>query len=561
MFVRIKTSPNSPKKAVQIVESFREGKKVRQKILRHVGTAFDEKELKAMRDLAMHIKAEMEQENQASVFDSSTLATMAIAAREKKDDRPLVVDLKKLREQSRVITGIHQVYGKVYNLFGFDKVVSKPSKNEAATKNLYQTVMGRIANPLSKRATAAMLTEHYGVNISDAALYRMMNHIDDKLIEKIQTNAYRVAKSLFNEPIHVMFYDCTTLYFESFTEDELKENGFSKDLKFNQPQVLLSLLVTPQGLPVGYDVFPGSTYEGHTMIKAVEKLEKAYGLKELIIVADSGMLNDENLKLMEKHGKSYIVGGRIKNQSKAVTQKILDSSSYSSLSNGLSIQNITIKKQDKATKQPIERRLVASYSSKRAVKDGHDRQKAVDKLMEKAKKSSNPKDLITHNTYQKYIKWEAEASYTIDTEKIEKDKQWDGLLGVVTNIKEEDMAATVILEHYHGLWQVEQCFRVSKTDLRIRPIYHWTPQRVKAHIAICFMSLVCVRYLYYLTKVHQLAFSERTIRQTLNQVQLSILSHTENNDRYAIPSKKTTQAEQLYKLMGLSLSDIPYKIC
>jgi len=134
MFVRIKTSPNSPKKAVQIVESFREGKKVRQKILRHVGTAFDEKELKAMRDLAMHIKAEMEQENQASVFDSSTLATMAIAAREKKDDRPLVVDLKKLREQSRVITGIHQVYGKVYNLFGFDKVVSKPSKNEAATK-------------------------------------------------------------------------------------------------------------------------------------------------------------------------------------------------------------------------------------------------------------------------------------------------------------------------------------------------------------------------------------------------------------------------------------------
>ncbi len=187
-----------------------------------------------------------------------------------------------------------------------------------------------------------MLTEHYGVNISDAALYRMMNHIDDKLIEKIQTNAYRVAKSLFNKPIHVMFYDCTTLYFESFTEDELKENGFSKDLKFNQPQVLLSLLVTSQGLLVGYDVFPSATYEDHTMITAAEKLKKTYGLKELIIVADSGMLNEENLKLMEAHGKSYIVGGRIKNQSKQVIEHVLDTASYTHLTDGLSVKNIII---------------------------------------------------------------------------------------------------------------------------------------------------------------------------------------------------------------------------
>ena len=215
----------------------------------------------------------------------------------------------------------------------------------------------------------------------------------------------------------------------------------------------------------------------------------------------------------------------------------------------------------KKTKEQTERRLVASYSSKRAVKDGHDRQKAVDKLIDKLKKSSNPKDLIGNSGHKKYINIEGEANYKIDTQKIEHDKQWDGLLGVVTNIKEKKMVPSQILEHYHGLWQVEQCFRVSKTDLRIRPIYHWTPGRVKAHIAICFMALVCIRYLYYLTKVHQLEFSELSIRQTLNKVQLSILSHTENNKRYGIPSRKTTQAEKLYQLMGLKLSDVPFQIC
>lgn len=560
MFVRIKTSPNSPKKSVQIVESVRHGKKVSQKIIRHVGTAFNEQELKAMGNLAEHIKAEIESQRQSSLFDNSTLAQMAISSREKQDSSPLEVDLKKLREESRIVTGIHEVYGKVYDLFGFDRVMTHRSRRKASVSNLRHAVMGRIANPVSKRATASMLTEHYGANLSEAALYRMMDHIDDQLVEKIQQNAYRVACDLSKEPIRVMFYDCTTLYFESFTEDELKSNGYSKDMKFNQSQVLLSLLVTSQGLPVGYDVFPGSTYEGHTLVKAVEKLEKTYELDHLIVVADSGMLNEDNLKALEQAGKSYIVGGRIKNQSDNLKAKILDRAVYTSLSDDLSVRDIDFMKKDEKGHESIQRRMVASFSLKRAKKDRHDRQKAVDKLMEKAAKSSNPKDLVSNYGYQKYIKLEGESSYSVDTEKIENAKQWDGLLGVVTNMKQGMMSAAQVLDYYHGLWQVEQCFRVSKTDLKVRPVYHWTPRRIKAHLAICFMSLACVRYLYYLTRVHQLGFSELSIRQILIDVQISILSHTQSKHRYGIPSKKTTQAEKLYQLMGLKLSDVPFRI-
>lgn len=550
MFVRIKTSTNSPKKSVQIVESFRDGKKVRQRIVRHVGTAYNEDELKSMRDLAEHIKVQLEGRNQASLFEGSSFAEMAITARDNQDDNPLPVDLKKLREESRIVTGIHEVFGKVYKLFGYDKVISNPKRKKAAVKHLCQAVMGRIAHPVSKRATAAMLTEHYGVGISTSALYRMMDQLTDPVIGKIQDLTYETVKSLFDEPLRVMFYDCTTLYFESFIEDELKENGYSKDMKFNQPQVLLSLLVTSRGLPVGYDVFPGATFEGHTLCDAMDKLEKRFGLDELILVADSAMFSEENLQLIEERGKKYIVGARIKNQSKSVTEKILQKDAYQPLSDGKSVREISINK----------RRLIVSNSLKRAQKDRLDRQRAIDKLMEKLTRTKNPKDLVSNFGYKKYIKVEGEASYTIDENKIKNAQTWDGLLGIITNMEQKDISCAEALLHYHGLWQVEQCFRVSKTDLRIRPIYHWTPPRIKAHIAICFMALACMRYLYYLTKVHQLNFSEQSIRQSLINVQLSVLRHIENDDKYGLPSKKTIQAEKLYQMMGLKLTDVPFKI-
>ena len=180
--------------------------------------------------------------------------------------------------------------------------------------------------------------------------------------------------------------------------------------------------------------------------------------------------------------------------------------------------------------------------------------------MKKVAKTKNPKDLVGIFGYKKYIKLKGEINYTIDQEKIEMDKQWDGLLGIITNLKEGQLPVSQPLEHYYGLWLVEQCFRVSKSNLRIRPIYHWTPRRIKAHLAICFMALACIRYLYYITKVHQLNFSELSIRQTLIDVQVSILKHIDNNNRYGIPSKKTTQAKKLYQIMGLKLSDIPFQI-
>ena len=144
-------------------------------------------------------------------------------------------------------------------------------------------------------ATVSDLAENFGIGLSLPSVYRMMDLIDEKVIESIQRKAYHAAQGLFSEPIRVAFYDCTTLYFESFIEDDLKQKGYSKDMKFNQSQVLLALLVTEGGLPIGYEVFEGSKYEGHTLKEAIEKIEKKYRIKEITFVADSAMFSKKRI--------------------------------------------------------------------------------------------------------------------------------------------------------------------------------------------------------------------------------------------------------------------------
>ena len=117
-----------------------------------------------------------------------------------------------------------------------------------------------------------------------------------------------------------------------------------------------------------------------------------------------------------------------------------------------------------------------------------------------------------------------------------------------------------IISHYHSLWQIEECFRISKHDLKIRPIYHWTPSRVKAHILICFLSLVCVKHLAYRVKLRFEAMSTARIANALNHIQLSILFDKSTDSRYAMPSKFNEDATKIYKTLNLECNTTPYQI-
>ena len=554
MFIREKKSKNKLASVIQVVENHRTGSTTKQQVLRHVGTGKTSEEICQLKRLAIVIKNQLENE--------------AILKRDKPDaeakfgsivdhvsvlSKPALVDISNLIEIKRQILGIHDIYGYLYNQLGFTNLFTRPQQREEAAKILREIVLARIACPVSKRASVALLEEKFAVSLDLDQVYKMMDKMDDSFYDRIKQRALSETLKLTGKKLRVLFYDATTLYFESFTEDELKQNGYSKDMKFNQPQVLLVLLVTEKGMPVGYELFPGSTFEGHTLLVALEKLKARYELEEVIFVADRGLLSEDNLVLLEKNNFKYIVGARIKNLSKKLQASILNGENYQK-------SDIQLNAKKKTPEQRIgvfeiddhpERRIVVHYSDQRAKKDAYDRSKSIEKLHKKLSKSKDPKALLNNYGYKKYLSVEGEATLGLNESKIEESARWDGLLGIATNIT--NMAPEALLAHYRDLWQVEESFRINKHDLKMRPIYHWSPHRVKAHIAISFMAFVCVRHLEYILSIRSKKISPEVIRKSLLQVQASTLKDNASGRCFLLASSIPEEAKKIYKITGIKI--------
>ncbi len=542
MFIRVKEINGKPNHyRVQIVQTYRKSGKVKQKIVRHIGIAHNEQELEKFRELAQVIKQQIENQREPKLFSPTDLDGLKA-----KDNGHLSVNVKDLREQERLIKGIHDIYGQLYQQVGFDEVF----KGKRVTKEIIKhLVLARIASPQSKRSTQELLSRDFGVKIKLEQIYRALDSLDDKIISRIQEKTLNYTKGLFTDQINLVFYDCTTLYFESFTEDELKSFGYSKDNKFNQSQVLLALAVTEGGLPLGYELFAGNFYEGHTLKEVIESLRKRLSVNRSILVADSGLLSEENIKYLQTHGIEFIVGARLKNLPSEYKEKILDGKPQLVYEEGDDILRF-LEMSYKGL------RLVVSHSSKRAEKERSDRDKAIEKLKNKLSKSKDVKHLISNYGYKKYLKIKGEHQLDVDEEKVMEAAQWDGLHGILTNIK--DLTSKELLEQYHGLWQVEESFRLQKHDLLIRPIYHWKPRRIKAHIALVYMSFSLLRFMQHKLKKRGINLSVEKIRKELIHAQVSIVMDRNSLKRYVIPSKPTEMLKEIYRTFNKKYDPPPY---
>jgi transposase len=571
MFIRIKKSKNSPKCGVQIVESKRVDGKVRQRIVKHLGTAMEGEELEALKALAESIKLRMEQAGQLPLFADEAKIEIKKDSKISKDDEvkreDFNVNLLDIKEERRVIKGIHDVYGKLYDELGFNGLIGNPARNKRSIEALKEIVLARVANPDSKRGSVNNLETNFAVHLDLNLVYRMMDKISDKEILKLNKLVYTKTKSLFKEKIDVIYFDATTLYFESFTEDEFKKNGYSKDGKFNQPQVVLALMVTKEGLPVGYKAFSGDTFDGHTLIPVLKEIKEHYDLDKVVYVADAGMFNRDNLKefeTLDKEKMTYIVGARIKNMPKSIQEQILDSNNYKTIDDNTKV----------ATFEYEGKKLLVSHSLKRAKKDKYEREKGIEKLRIKLSKEKSVKSHLSNQGYKKYLQLEesfsnqaddksnnskqCDLNIVLNEKKIEEDAQWDGLKGIITNNSE--LTNKELLQQYSNLWQVEESFRITKHDLKIRPIYHHKEERVKAHLAISFMAYTLVRHLEHRVRLQYKKLSPQRIRTTLLGVQESILYDTKHDRKFALPSAISLDAEKIYKLMEVKINKTPYKL-
>lgn len=213
-----------------------------------------------------------------------------------------------------LINGTQLILNQVFKITGF---------NAIEDEILRQLVIARLSQPMSKSATVDYLKSYYEEDVQLYKIYRYLDKLYNTQQEKIQQISVEHTRKILGGKIGLMFYDVTTLYFESDFGDELRDAGFSKDGKHSQPQVVLGLLVNQDGYPLSYSLFNGSQYEGRTMLPIVEDFVQRFKLEDFVIVADSGLMSKSNISLLESGGYKYIVGARIKNETEEIKKSIL----------------------------------------------------------------------------------------------------------------------------------------------------------------------------------------------------------------------------------------------
>jgi len=428
-------------------------------------------------------------------------------------------------QNSQVRTvGPELIFGKIFDQIGFDAIPERLFRD---------IVIARLVYPTSKAKTVDYLFRYQGKTISTQSIYRFLDRLNDQYSLQAQQIAYKHSLSILKH-ITVVFYDMTSLYFENEDEDDLRKIGFSKDGKFQNPQIMLGLLVGSNGYPIAYDIFEGNTFEGKTLLPVLRRIEQKYGFGKPVVVADAAMLSNENLQNLEQGQFPFIVGARIRNETQPMQEDILRR--CGGLRDG---QSVVIDKDS-------THRLIISYSDKRARKDAHNRQRGLKKLRQKVHSGRLTKEHLNNRGYNKFLRLDGKVKLKIDEEKIVQAARWDGLKGYLTNT---DYSPGLVIETYGQLWHVEKAFRISKTDLRIRPMYHYRRRRIEAHVLIAFVAYTIYKELERQLTKGQLPISpQRAIELTQTMYELRFELPNDPEAQHIL-LKMNAEQQRLYELL------------
>ena len=494
MFVR-KNKNRSGSTSVQIISK----EQGRYRLIKTLGTAHDPDEIERLWLAGQSLVHKMDP-SQKELFALYTQSDH------------IVQNLVLMLGNSNVHTiGPELIFGTLFDGMGFDKIPDLLFRH---------LVIARLAYPGSKLKTVDYLFRYQGTSLSVSALYKALDRLCSRYKAQAEEIVYQHTRSRVST-ISVLFYDVTTLYFEAEDEDDLRRIGYSKDGKFEHPQITLGLLVGEDGFPIGYDVFEGNKFEGHTLLPVLSRYEKLYGFSRPVVVADAAMLSASNLKELAEERYEFVLGARIKNESEALKQEIIKKTS--GMGSG---DKIIVEREDGI-------RLIVTYSDRRARHDRKNRKKGLLRLEKQVKSGYLTKQSLNKRGYNKFLVLDGDMRVRIDEEKIASDEFWDGLKGYLTNASLE---ADKVVEHYSHLWRIERAFRISKTDLRVRPIYHYRKRRIEGHLCIGFVAYAIYKELEHLLEKAEAGMSaSRAAELTHNMYELE----------YYLPDAKVMQKQIL----------------
>lgn len=438
----VKTKGNS--RSVQVYR-YQNSRRV---IIKHIGSGTSKEEIAAMNEMAKVFIADYTR--QSYLFEES-----------KPNEEAVLVS--QCEYVGIYYTYLYDVLRAVQHQIGY---VLEP---DALLNDL---VMMRIFEPASKLRSIELMETYFGIKHRRQRFYESARKWLD-LKGEIEKKTINFAKKHYGFDFSLLFYDVTTLYFETFSEDELRKNGFSKDNKSQQPQIVVALIVTPEGFPVGYEEFSGNTFEGHTLIPVIKTFIKKHEVENFTIVADAAMISAENIEALQVEKINYIVGARLGNIPSSLLARI--DANLPRIDG-----NILRLKTDNGY-------LICSFSKKRYNKDKHEMNKQIDRAKSMLSQPSKVKRI-------KYLK-SSDSKMMLNEKLIEKTTKLLGIKGYYTDIEEAVADNATIISRYHDLYKVEQAFRISKNDLQTRPIFHFKEEPIQLHMLICFMALAVSKHI------------------------------------------------------------------
>lgn len=383
----------------------------------------------------------------------------------------------------------------------------------------------RILKPMSKSKTFGsreeLLFDFNKLSLDD--IYHSLDVLADKK-KTILSNLNRNLEEIYTRVKTIAFYDVTTFYFESFDSDELRARGMSKENKTNEVQVVLGLLVDGEGIPIDYELFRGNTSEMNTIVEVVNNYKAKNKLEKVTVVADRGLNSRLNLKSLTDLNFDYIVAQSIDRLPAETKEKIFREDNWDQefvAQDGSETFKVKTIKQSSVPE--LDNEIIVTWSAKRQAHDLKVLNERFDKCKQLLDRGTGAVDASIKHGVQQFlrIKKGAKVVYATNDDLYQKRKKQAGYYALVTSHKHTD--AMQIYRDLRRLWHIEECFRVMKTNLDTRPVYVWTPKRIRGHFLVCYLALVMERLAYYRIRQIGLDLSSQKVIELLAQAKMTIL--------------------------------------
>jgi len=485
MFVRIKKTHDYT--YLQIVESRREGQKIKQRVLTTLGQMEALTSSGKLDDLARSLL-------------KFTKAVQVIDAHRE----------GKLRARRTLSLGPALVFDRLWHELGIDEVIEEQLSGShyqfSVERVIFLTVLHRLFDPGSDRSAESWKQDYKISGVEGLELqhlYRSMAWLGDEIIQLgndpfslrcrkdlIEEALFKRNQDLFST-LDVVFFDTTSLYFQGEGGESLGQYGHSKDSRSDLKQMIVGVILDGRGRPICCEMWPGNITDVTTLLPVVQRLKSRFAIHSICVVADRGMISSKTIEQLQSSIPpiSYILGVRMRRQ-KEVSDEVL-----ASLESLREVRGQKTKAKDPSPlavgEQLVEgRRYIVCYNEEQAKKDYADRQAIVESLREKLK--NGDKSLVGNKGYRRYLKSGGKEHFTIDEAKLIEEQRFDGKWVLRTNT---DLPAEQVASKYKQLWMVESIFRSVKSILETRPIFHKCDETIRGHVFCSFLGLVVLKEL------------------------------------------------------------------